>query len=162
MNIVKNTLSGDFTQGELTITRVFDAPRALVFKAWVDVKMLAQWWGPAGFTNPVCEIDPRPGGKIRIHMRAPDGTVYPMTGEFREVVEPERISFASWAHGEADGPPAFGVLNTVTFEEQGGRTKLTLVAKPFDLTPAAAPYLQGMEQGWGTSIDRLAELVSKS
>ena len=161
MNIVKNTLSEDFTGGELTITREFDAPRALVFRAWVDVKMLAQWWGPAGFTNPVCEIDPRPGGAIRIHMRSPDGTVYPMTGEFREIVEPERVSFATWAHGDEGGGPMFGVLNTVTFEDLGGRTKITLVAKPFDLTPDAAQYLPGMEQGWSTSIDRLAGLVSE-
>src|ERR1700722_3962453 len=70
---------------ELKITRVFDAPREVVFKAWTDPKLLAQWWGPKGFTNPVCELDARPGGAIRVHMRGPDGTVYPMGGMFHEI-----------------------------------------------------------------------------
>ncbi|MGB7036228.1 MAG: SRPBCC domain-containing protein, partial [Xanthobacteraceae bacterium] len=65
------------TEREVTITRSFDAPRALVFRAWTDAAQLAQWWGPQGFTNPVCEFEARLGGKIRIHMRSPDGTLYP-------------------------------------------------------------------------------------
>ena len=65
---------------ELVLNSVFDDPRELVFKAWADPKCVAQWWRPRGFTNPVCELDVRPGGAIRIHMRGPDGTVYPMTG----------------------------------------------------------------------------------
>jgi len=68
---------------ELVLTRVFDAPRELVFKAWTDPKHVAQWWGPHGFTNPVCELDLRPGGAILIHMRGPDGVVYPMTGTYQ-------------------------------------------------------------------------------
>jgi uncharacterized protein YndB with AHSA1/START domain len=81
---------------ELVLTRVFDAPRELVFKAWTDPQRVAQWWGPRCFTNPVCELDVRPAGAIRIHMRGPDGTVYPMTGVY-QVVEPERIVFTSAA-----------------------------------------------------------------
>src|SRR5262249_57658906 len=65
---------------EITITRVFDAPRATVFRAWTDANQLAQWWGPKGFTNPVCEIEARVGEAIRIHMRSPDGSVYPDEG----------------------------------------------------------------------------------
>ena len=78
---------------DLTITCAVDAPRSLVFKMWTDPKPMAQWWGPKGFTNPVCELDVRPGGTIRIHMRGPDGIVNPMTGEFREIVEPKRLVF---------------------------------------------------------------------
>src|ERR1700740_1278719 len=89
---------------EIVITRVFDAPREAVFKAWTDAKELAQWWGPKGFTNPVCEIDARVGGAIRIHMRSPDGTVYPMKGEFREIVPPERLGLTHIYAGAA-GPP---------------------------------------------------------
>src|SRR5436309_7085220 len=70
---------------ELTITRVFDAPRALVFKMWTEPAHMAQWWGPHGFTNPVCEMDVRAGGRLRIVMRAPDGVEYPMSGTFREI-----------------------------------------------------------------------------
>jgi len=65
---------------QLVLTRVFDAPRELVFKVWTDPKHVARWWGPHRFTNPVCELDLRPGGAILIHMRGPDGVVYPMTG----------------------------------------------------------------------------------
>ena len=82
---------------EITLTRVFDAPRARVFAAWTDAKQVAQWWGPKGFTNPVCEIDARVGGAIRIHMRSPDGSIFPMKGEFREIVPPERIVFTNIA-----------------------------------------------------------------
>ena len=80
---------------EVTITRLFDAPRALVFKAWTDPKQLAQWWGPHGFTTPVCEVDVRPGGALLIHMRGPDGVVYPNKGVFHEIVEPDRLVFTS-------------------------------------------------------------------
>src|SRR5438045_9663289 len=78
------------TERELAITRIFDAPRDLVFKAWTDPKHVQQWWGPRMFTNPVCELDARTGGDILIHMQGPDGTVYPMKGTFNEVIENER------------------------------------------------------------------------
>ena len=82
---------------------MFDAPRELVFKAWTDPKQVAQWWGPHGFSNPVCELGLRPGADIRIHMRGPDGTVYPMTGVYHEIVKPERLVFNSAALG-AEAP----------------------------------------------------------
>ncbi len=112
---------------ELVTTRIFDAPREVVFQAWTEPERLKRWWGPKGFTNPVCEVDVRPGGAIRIHMRAPDGVVYPMTGVFREVVPPERLVFTSWAL-DPSGEPLFEVLNMVTFADEGGKTKLTLRA----------------------------------
>jgi uncharacterized protein YndB with AHSA1/START domain len=143
---------------ELVITRVFDAPREVVFKAWTDPERLKRWWGPKGFTNPVCEVDLRPGGAIRIHMRGPDGTVYPMTGIFQEIVEPERLVFTSSAL-DKNGNPLFEVLTTVTFLEQSGKTKLTLRASVTKATAEAAPYLAGMEQGWSQSLDRLAQEV---
>ena len=145
----------------LVISRVFDAPRALVFKAWTDPKHVAQWWGPRGFTNPVCELDVWPGGAIRIHMRGPDGTVYPMTGVYQEIVEPQRLAFTSAALDEG-GNPLFDVLNTVTFAEQGGKTKLTLQARVVKSTAEAAPYLEGMEAGWSQSLERLEEYVAKT
>ncbi len=146
---------------ELVLTRVFDAPRELVFKAWTDPKRVAQWWGPHRFTNPVCDLDVRPGGAIRIHMRGPDGTVYPMTGVYQEVVEPERLVFTSAAL-DADGNPMFEVLTTVTFAEQGGKTKQILRARVIKSTAEAAPYLKGMEAGWTQSLERLAESLAKA
>jgi uncharacterized protein YndB with AHSA1/START domain len=143
---------------DLVLTRTFDAPRALVFRAWTDAKQLAQWWGPHGFTNPVCEFDARPGGAIRIHMRGPDGVVYPMTGTVREVVEPERLVFAS-AVPDEDGRPIFEVLTTVTFAEQAGTTTLTVRAQVVSKTPGAERYLRGMSAGWTQSLERLAAVV---
>ncbi len=143
----------------LVITRVFDAPRSLVFKAWTDPKHVAQWWGPHGFTNPVCELDVRPGGAIRIDMRGPDGTVYPMTGVYQEIVEPERLVFTSAALDET-AHPLLEVLNTVTFAEQGGKTTLTLQARVVKATAKAAPYLEGMEAGWTQSLERLESYLA--
>ncbi len=145
----------------LVITRVFDAPRELVFKAWTDPKHMAQWWGPKGFTNPVCELDARPGGAIRIDMRGPDGVVYPMKGVFHEIVEPERLVFTSTAFEDEEGNPKLQVLNTITFAEQGGKTKLTLQAVVVRSAPEVAAALAGMEEGWKQSLDKLAEWLAK-
>lgn len=146
---------------ELTITRILDAPRDLVFKAWTDPQHMAQWWGPKGFTNPVCDMDVRPGGKIRIHMRAPDGVVHPMTGVFNEFVPPERLVFTAVAEDMA-GNPLLEALTTVTFAEHGGKTKLTVQASAVGLAPTAPQMLAGMEAGWNQSLDRLAALVAKA
>jgi uncharacterized protein YndB with AHSA1/START domain len=145
---------------DLVFTRVFDAPRSLVFKAWTDPTHVAQWWGPHGFTNPVCELDVRPGGALRIHMRGPDATVYPMTGVYREIAEPERIVFTSAAL-DAQGTPLFDVLNTVSFAEQGGKTTQTSRARVVTKTAGAAPYLEGMEAGWTQSLERLERHLAK-
>jgi len=148
------------TERELILTRVFNAPRALVYQAWTDPKHLAQWWGPTGFTNPVCELDLKIHGEIRIDMRAPDGTVYPMSGAFREIVEPERLVFTSAALDQT-GKPMFENLNTVTFEEfDGNRTLLTVKASVLWATPEAEKYLTGMSMGWSMTVDRLGEFVS--
>ena len=81
-------LQGTSGERDFFITRVFDAPRTLVWKAWTDAGQIARWWGPNSFSNPVCEMDLRPGGAYRLVMRSPDATDYPITGEVREVVAP--------------------------------------------------------------------------
>jgi uncharacterized protein YndB with AHSA1/START domain len=144
---------------EMTLTRILDAPREMVFKAWIDRGQLVKWWGPKGFTNPVCDVDTRPGGKILIHMLAPDGMVHPMDGEFHEIVEPEKIVFTSAAL-DKNGKRLFEVLNTVTFKEENGKTKLTLHAAVSHITDEGRPYLDGMNEGWNQSIDRLDQLTS--
>lgn len=141
---------------EIEITRVINAERAMVFKAWTDPKQLAAWWGPRGFSAPLCRADARPGGEIYIEMRGPDGVVYPMKGTYREVVPPERIVFVSAALDQA-GNPLFEVLNTVTLAEQGKKTVLTLHGRVLTKTALADQYLAGMEIGWNQTLDRLAE-----
>ena len=153
---------------EITITRIFDAPRELVFKAWTDPKHLARWWGPNGFTNPVCEVDVRVGGKLHIVMRASDqiaaaiGTKdHPMTGVFREVVPPERLVFET-SPVDKDGNHMLDCTTTVTFADAGkGKTKLTVHASAVGLVPMAPRMLEGMEMGWTQSIDRLEALVAE-
>jgi uncharacterized protein YndB with AHSA1/START domain len=146
---------------KLVLTRVFAAPRALVFKAWTEPKQMARWWGPKGFTNPVCEMDVRPGGAIRIHMRAPDGVEHPMTGFFREVVPPERLVFVCHVLPDEYGNPRLEVVNTVTFAERAGKTTLTVQAMVMRAGPGTETAVGGMEAGWTQSLDRLADLVVK-
>jgi uncharacterized protein YndB with AHSA1/START domain/dihydrofolate reductase len=138
---------------------VFHAPPEVVFRAWTDPRQLAEWWGPKGFTNPVCEVDVRVGGAIRIHMRAPNGVVYPMTGVFKEVSEPDRLVFVSSALDEK-GNSMFDVLNTILFVNQHGKTRLTLRAEVIRTTAVSAQFLGGMEAGWTSSLDRLAGLLA--
>jgi uncharacterized protein YndB with AHSA1/START domain len=156
----KGEARGNFAEREVVITRIFDAPRALVFKAWTDPKHLKRWWGPKMFTNPVCEVDARVGGAWRIVMRGPDGVDYPCGGVYREIVEPERLVFTNIAT-DNDGNPILDGLTTVTFAEQGGTTKLTLTTRAVALVEYAAAYLQGMEAGWTQSLESLAEELAK-
>ena len=146
---------------ELTITRVFDAPRELMFKAWTDPKQMAKWFGPRGFTTTISQHDARPGGATRIDMRGPDGTVYPGKGIFREVVPPERLVLTTFALDQ-NGNELLENLNTVTFEDVKGKTKLTLHVQVIRSKPEAAPYIAGMQEGWNQTIDRLQELVESA
>jgi uncharacterized protein YndB with AHSA1/START domain len=143
---------------ELILSRIIDAPRELVFRMWTDPAHLAKWWGPRGFTNPVCEIDARPGGALRIVMRAPDGTDYPMAGVFREIVAPERLVFTNCAL-DHDGNILLDGLTVVSFAEEGGKTKLTVQTHAVALVPAAARYLDGMKAGWEQTLDGLEAQV---
>jgi NADPH2:quinone reductase len=152
----------------LVITRVFDTPRKLVFEAWTDPERVMRWWGPKGFTTPVCEIDLRPGGVYRSCMRSPEGREFWGQGVYREIVEPERIvctdTFAD-EKGNTVSPERYGMsadwpaeaLITVTFAEQAGKTKLTLRHSPL---PAGRERDQ-CRQGWEESLDKLADYLAK-
>ena len=145
---------------EVTITRVFDAPRDLVFAAWTESERMKEWWGPRGFTAPLCESDARPGGKLRIHMRGPDGTIYPMAGVYEEFVPVERVVCRSWAHDENEADAEFEILTTATFEDAGGKTKLTMNARVVKAGPGAEFAINGMEQGWSETLDRFGEFLA--
>jgi uncharacterized protein YndB with AHSA1/START domain len=149
------------TELEVVITRVFDAPREVVFKAWTDPKQLAKWFGPKGFTNPVCEADARVGGAWHIVMCSPDGTEHPCGGVYREVVEPERLVFTNIAT-DKEGNPILDGLTTVIFEKHGGKTKLTLRTRATAVVEYATAHLKGMEAGWTQTLERLAEELARS
>lgn len=141
----------------LVMTRIFDAPRELVFKVWTDPGHVAQWFGPVGFTIPVCEMDVRPGGALLILMRGPDGVIYPNKGVFHEVVEPERLVFTTSAFEDEAGVPQLEARNTVTFAEHNGQTHVTLHAVVTRATPEVAGALAGMEEGWSQTFDKLTQ-----
>ena len=146
----------------LIIERIVNAPREVVFRAWTDPTQMAQWWGPKYFTNPVCELDVRPGGAILIHMRGPDGVVYPMTGEYVEIVPTERLVMATRALDGVDGNFLLEEITTVTFDEYEGKTKLTVQAVITRAVPEAAGALAGMEEGWNQTLDGLADFVARA
>jgi uncharacterized protein YndB with AHSA1/START domain len=152
----RTSASAGSNEREIVITRLFEAAPEFVFEAWTDPEHLARWWGPEGFTNPVCEMDVRLGGTWRIVMRAPDGTEYPCKGIYLEIVASKRLVFTNIAL-DNEGTHVLDGLTTVTFEEEDGKTKLTLRTRAVALVPGAVEKLAGMDAGWSMSLDRLAE-----
>ena len=151
----RNSAATEPKERELVITRVFDAPRALVFKAWIEPERLVRWWGPRGFTMPSCKMEVRPGGAYRFQMRSPEGTDHWLQGVYREVVEPERLA-CTWAWLDADGKPAHETLLTVTFDEEGDKTKLTLHQAVFESVTARDAH----QSGWASALECLAEYLA--
>lgn len=142
----------------LVLTRVFDAPRTLVFTAWSAPEHLAHWFGPRGFTLPFCEVDFRVGGNYRVCMRSPDGKDYWVHGVYREILEPERLAF-TWERDGPDDPHAGHTLITVTLEERGaGKTRLTLHQATFD----SSEIRDGHAGGWTEAFERLGEYLKNS
>jgi uncharacterized protein YndB with AHSA1/START domain len=137
-------------KGELVLSRVFDAPRRLVFEAWSKPEHLTRWLPPRGFTMSKATMDFRPGGKFDHAFRGPDGEEYPFDGIYREIVEPSRIVWSGTIHGGVH------VVTTVVFEEHDGKTKLTVhqtYSKESDAT-------RGAPSGWGQSLEKLGELLA--
>ena len=153
---------------ELVITRVFDAKRDQVWKAWTEPEICKKWWGPKDFTCPVCKIDLKVGGKYLNCMRSPDGKDYWSTGRYKEIVLMEKLSFTdSFAdeNGNVVQAAHYGMnpefplemLVTVTFEDECKKTKMILRHAGM---PGGADR-EGAEQGWNQSFDKLAEAVKK-
>ena len=153
----------------MTITRVFDAPRELVWKAWTDPKYVIQWWGPKGFTSPVCTMDFRVGGKFLCCMRTPDGQDFWNAGEYHEIVLHEKIvssMFFSDSKGNKVEPEHYGIehesiegaYDVVTFEDLGnGQTKLTFIGNE---TMEEATK-SGQVEGWSQILDKIADVVAE-
>jgi len=146
----------------LIVSRVFDAPRQLVYRAWTDPKEFGKWFPPLGFSAARCELDVRPGGALRIDMKGGDdagefaGVVFPGKGVYREVVPNERLSFTFEGEDAATQPE---LLMTVVFEDEGRKTKLTI----YQVAKTIADYEEllkiGATEGLGQSLDKLAALL---
>ncbi|HJZ58426.1 MAG TPA: SRPBCC family protein [Gemmataceae bacterium] len=151
---------------EIVITREFDAPRELVWAAWTDPNHVAQWWGPRGFTTRVSELELRPGGKWRYVMCGPHGDEYPCHGVFREVVPFERIvTTDEFGEGlEKVVPvelPQGPMTTTASFEEVGGKTRLTLRIEHPTAEDRRKHEAMGVVGGWGSSFECLDEHLAK-
>lgn len=156
---------------KLRIERVFDAPRELVWEAWTKPGLVMQWWGPNYFTSPACKIDLRVGGKFSYCMRGPDGTDYWNGGIYREIDPFKKIVCSIWfsnEHGDVVDPSSFGFNpafpkeqhQTVTFEDLGERTKLTIVYEvESDEVMEIIRQIQ-MKEGWETSFDKFARVLA--
>ena len=143
---------------EVVMTRVFDAPRELVYQVCTEAQHMAEWWGPAKLSLPVCEMDVRPGGTYRFVQRDDDGTEYPFRGEFREVVAPSRLVMTQIFEPYADHE----MLVTLTFEDLGnGRTRLTDHMRFDTIESRDATLAAGMESGARESYDRMAALLAR-
>ena len=140
---------------EIVMTRVFDAPRDLVFEAHASCEHLSRWWGPRRYEIVGCEVDFRPGGAWRIVHRGPEGEEYGFRGEYREIVPPERIV---WTF-EFEGMPSSVSVETLTLEERDGKTTLTATSV-FDSVEARDGMLEsGMESGAAETYERLDEYL---
>lgn len=145
---------------EIVATRVFDAPRELIFQMWTDPHHVVQWWGPRGFTNTIYEMDVRPGGVWRLVMHGPDGVDYPNKIVYSEVVRPKRLVYT---HGSGDDSEQGQFLVTVDFEELGNKTRLSVKA----LFKSAAERDEAVEkhgavEGLNQTLERLAEHLAKT
>jgi len=147
------------TVREITITKILDAPRELVFAAWTDAEQLARWWGPEGYHVPEAASDPRPGGALSITMRGPDGTDHVMTGTYREIDPPARFVTEYLVVGDA-GLRLLSAVTTVTLIDHDGKTELTVHERAEALAPDAVMMLGGMEVGMTQSLRRLDDVLT--
>jgi uncharacterized protein YndB with AHSA1/START domain len=139
----------------LVMTRIVDAPPALVFQAWTEPERIKQWWGPRGYTTISCEIDLRPGGAWRVRSRSAEGVDTAERGVFHEIIDGERLVFTH-AWEDAGGKAGLETLVTLTFTDEGGKTRLTLRQAEFD----TVENRDGHVEGWGESLDMLAEYLA--
>ena len=153
-----NGITRSETLPELVAVREFDAPRELVFKAWTDPAHFPHWFCPPGFETVLCEMDVRVGGFYRIHWRDGKGTIYPNKADYREVIPPEKLVYAdSWDDDRPENEP---VVVTVTFEDLGGRTRMTSRSLFQNSDHLERIKAMGVEAGWALFLDRLAAHVA--
>ena len=158
MPVRTTTISAEPGKQELLITREFDAPRELVFKACMDPKLISQWWGPRNLSTIVDKMDVRPGGQWRFINRDAEGNEYAFHGVYHEILAPERVIDTF----EFEGLPETGhvTLETMKLEElPGGRTRLTTQSIFQSVADRDATLQSGMEAGVNDTFDRLAELL---
>jgi uncharacterized protein YndB with AHSA1/START domain len=146
---------------ELVLTRLIDAPRAAVFRAWTDPDLLKRWFAPHPYTTPVAELDVQPGGASLVVMRSPEGQEMPNRGVYLDVVENERLVFTdAYTHAwEPSQKPFMTVV--LTFEDEDGKTRYTARVRHWTEADREAHEAMGFHEGWGRCADQLAALVTR-
>ncbi len=144
------------TDREIVMTRIFDAPRSLVFEAWTKTEHVAHWWDPSGVPLSVCEIDLRPDGAFRWVHRGADGAGYSFTGTYREITPPERLVFAT--RMVPSSPESVG---TLVFTDERGKTKLTMTIECSSIEDRDALLKMRVDAGTGRTLENLAEYLRK-
>ena len=146
---------------DLVLTRLIDAPREKLFRAWTESALLKQWFAPAPYTTPVAELDVRPGGANLIVMRDPQGNDMPNRGIYLEVVKNSRLVFTD-AYTQ-DWEPAEKPFVTVvlTFDDEGGKTRYTARVKHWTVADRETHEKMGFHEGWGLCADQLEALVAR-
>jgi uncharacterized protein YndB with AHSA1/START domain len=146
---------------DLTLTRLIDAPREKLYRAWTDPTLLKQWFAPLPYTTPVAELDVRPGGSAFIVMRGPDGKDLPNHGVYLEVVPNQRL-VSTDAYTKAWEPSEKPFMTLIlTFEDEGGKTRYTARVRHWTVADCEAHEKMGFHQGWGICADQLTALVTK-
>jgi uncharacterized protein YndB with AHSA1/START domain len=146
---------------ELMLTRLIDAPREKLYRAWTDPTLLKQWFAPLPYTTPVAELDVRPGGSAFIVMRGPDGKDLPNHGVYLEVVPNQRL-VSTDAYTKAWEPSEKPFMTLIlTFEDEGGKTRYTARVHHWTVADCEAHEKMGFHQGWGICADQLTALVTK-
>jgi uncharacterized protein YndB with AHSA1/START domain len=143
-------------ESKVSVTRVFGASRQRVFAAWTEARQLERWFCPSGFSVHSCESDPRPGGVFRFCLRSRQGRDFWVRGSYREIAPPERLVIECTAHDEHDKPAVQEVIS-VTLSDEGGATRLTLLATASGAGPTAAAMVAGMPKGWNQTVQHLDE-----
>ena len=146
---------------ELVLTRLIDAPRSKLFRAWTDPELLKQWFVPRPWTVARAEVDVRPGGANLIVMRNPEGQEFPNRGVYLEVVPDRRLVFTD-AYTSAWQPSQRPFMTaTITFDDEAGETRYTARVVHWSVADREAHEKMGFHEGWGQCADQLAELVAK-
>jgi uncharacterized protein YndB with AHSA1/START domain len=145
---------------ELVLTRLIDAPRETLYRAWTDPALLKQWFAPAPWTTPVADLDVRPGGASLVVMRGPDGHEFPNRGVYLEVVANERLVFTDAFSAAWEPSPKPFMTVIVTFTEEDGQTRYTARVRHWTVEDRKAHEEMGFHQGWGKCADQLTALVA--
>lgn len=167
MSSMKNHSTSKPGVQDLVITRIFDAPKELVWKAWTEPARFMKWWGPKGFTSSTCQIDLRVGGRYLFNMKAPNGREMWTTGTYVEIVPYEKLVFLDHMADEKGNelspekmglPPGWPseIRTTVTFEDIGGKTRMTVIQHGMPVGDMTA----GAARGWNEAFDKMAETFS--